>query len=88
MPLDPNRPPPLPPQIEGRKVKRVSGERTLAVTVRDAARLMGVTEAHMRTLVEHGKVDTCRDRERRIHVLVDSLWLLVPEEDRRVERNL
>lgn len=83
--IDPNTPPPLPPQITtARKVARVDGSRTQCVTVRDAARLLGTSEEYVHDKINRGLVDICRDGAQQF-VLIDSLWLLVPEEDRRAE---
>lgn len=80
--LDPNVPPPLPREVVGRAVTRVDGTKTWAVTVRDAARLMGRALATVEAWVTTGHVDICYDGDT-VYVLTDSLWLLVPEEERR-----
>ncbi len=72
----------MPPEVTGRAVERVDGTATIAVTVDDAARLMGWRSDHMRRLIGQGKVDVCQDGPH-TYVLVDSLWALVPEEMRR-----
>lgn len=82
MASDPHVAPPLPPEIQGRPVTRIDNTPTFCVTPDDAARLMGVSRLTVDQWIKTGKVDVCKDG-RDTFVLVDSLWLLVPEEDRR-----
>lgn len=82
--VDPNDEPPLPPEVKGRKVRRNDKTFTSAVTKRDAARLLGVSESVITRHIADGAVDVCRDPNTSEHlVLTDSLWLLVPEEQRK-----
>lgn len=82
--IDPNTPPPLPPEVTGRAVRRIDNTRTQAVTVRAGAKLLGVAEETMQRSVNDGRVEICYGPAKEILILIDSLWLLVPEEDRRV----
>lgn len=80
---NPQAPAPLPPQVIGRPVTRADGRETLCVSLRDAARLMGRDPKWIQRQVNDGSVDVCVDGDETF-VLIDSLWLLVPEEERRV----
>lgn len=82
MAIDAHVAPPLPPEIPGRPVTRIDGTATSCVTPDEAARLMGVSRVNVDLWIKTGKVDVCKDG-RETYVLVDSLWLLVPEEERR-----
>lgn len=82
MSIDPKTPPPLPEQVTGRPVRRRDGTATQAVSIRDAARLMGWDEKQIQQKIDRGQVDICLHQET-TYVLIDSLWTLVPEEERR-----
>lgn len=83
MPIHPNQPPPLPSQVTAKSVTRIDGTKTQAVTVTDAARLLGLALKTMQGHINEGRVDVAVAGDGTTYVLIDSLWLLVPEEDRR-----
>lgn len=84
MSIDPNDPPPLPVEVTSRRVKRADQTYTHVVTKRDAARLLGVPEPIILKHIAAGELEVCRDPTTNEHlVLTDSLWLLIPEEQRR-----
>jgi hypothetical protein len=60
----------------------VDGFPEMAVTVRDAARLLGVGLEVMEKAVNAGKVEVALAPDGVVWVLVESLWGLVPEEGR------
>lgn len=83
MPNNPDVPPPLPPEVKSLTVTRANKTKTQAVSKRNAARLLGVTETVISRHIAEGAVDVCRHPKTNEHlVLIDSLWLLVPEERR------
>lgn len=75
----------LPPEVKGFAVTRVEGgEKTFAVTKRDASRLMLWSEHKVQQAINDGLVDVCRHPETNEHLLlVDSLSELVIKEQSR-----
>ena len=76
-------PPLLPSPIKGISVRRDNGAKAHVVSLKDAAKLMGLNREHIKRWVKTGKVEMCIDPRGNHLVFVESLWGMVPEEFRR-----
>ena len=75
--------PHLPPSIKGVSVRKEDGSKAEVVSLKDAAKLMGLSREHIKRWVKTGKVEICVDPNGNQMVFVESLWGMVPEEFRR-----
>lgn len=70
--------PVLPPEMPSHRI-RVNGVETQVVSLKDAASLADLSEGSLMKWIQRGRVEICYSPDRRVFVLVASLWDALPE---------